>query len=109
MTIIIEYKQNGADDKYDDISGKGEEFTHRRTWDKKYSLQISCCNTLCKSMYTLSEIHAFAEGKETEQIGYVLCNGNETSPKGAKIYRRCANSLRYRFSRVEDTPQYEPE
>ncbi len=110
MKVWVSYKQNGAGERYDDISGSGEEFPRGFVWDGASNPTVKCCNPLCKSSYDFGGLLAnFAQSEQNSMEGYLICNGNESSAKGKRIYRRCANSLRYRLSRVEGTPQSESE
>lgn len=110
MAIRVEYKQNGADENDDIFMPLENGFSHSFLWDGKYGVKVKCCNRLCKGHYFLGlEIDRFVASNLKEATGYLFCGGYETSPKGRKIYRRCFNSLRYRFSRVEDRTQNEQE
>lgn len=110
MAILVEYTQNGANENDDNLMPNENGFSHSFLWDGNYGYKVKCCNCFCKSHYFLGlEIDKFAASNLKETTGYLFCGGFETSPKGRKIYRRCFNSLRYPFSRVEDSSQNEQE
>lgn len=108
MKVMVRYRQNGSGEWHDDILGDGKEFPNSFVWDGTSFPTITCCNQLCKSSYLLGDVlSTFVKGGQDTAEGYLICRGNESSPKGRRVYRRCANSLRYHLSRVEDTPQDE--
>lgn len=61
---------------------------------------LSCSNPLCykggiKIGWTLREM---IRQRETEKEGSGECQGNEASPKGRKIYRKCMNFFKYKIT-----------
>lgn len=45
-----------------------------------------------------SVIRAMVRNKETEREARGLCQGNEGSPKGKKIYRKCYHSFKMKIA-----------
>lgn len=110
MKIRVRYKQNGAGEQSDDILGNGGEFPNGFICDEGSFPTVKCCNPLCKSTYFWGNVlSSFIRSGQESAEGYLFCHGNESSPRGRRVYRRCANSLRYQLSRVVDTPQNESE
>jgi len=60
---------------------------------------INCSNSSCYnggfSIGTI--IREMSYRKETEREGTAICQGNEGSPKGRRIYRKCLNSFEYKI------------
>lgn len=106
MAIKVEYRQNGAGERDGLLMPPVDGFTHSFVWDGDIGKTVKCCNPLCKGSYYLGfEIEKFARGNEPVATCLLVCHGSESSPKGRVVYRNCANTLRYRFRRVEDRPQ----
>ncbi|GAB6036147.1 hypothetical protein JCM15519_07060 [Fundidesulfovibrio butyratiphilus] len=69
--------------------------------DKKYIGEyIRCTNNKCyNGGFQIGWIlrDMVRDGK-TEQEGEIMCRGDEGSPKGRKIYRKCLNRCTYKIS-----------
>jgi hypothetical protein len=60
---------------------------------------IDCHNPLCNGGFQVgSVIRDMVEKRETTREGRVFCFGQETSPKGRRVYGRCKNSFQYKVT-----------
>jgi len=60
---------------------------------------VNCSNPACyNGGFRLGGIiREMVYKKETEREGSAMCQGNEGSPKGRKIYRKCWNDFSYKI------------
>lgn len=67
---------------------------------------INCSNPLCYNggFRVGSDIREMVSKRETQREGSKICQGNEGSPKGRRVYRKCTNYFRYKI-----TVKYKPE
>ena len=58
---------------------------------------IDCTNPLCyNGGFGIGPVvREMVGGRETCREGAAICQGNEGSPKGWRIYRKCINHFRY--------------
>lgn len=55
---------------------------------------IRCSNALCNGGFRIADVFRDMVSKqESHREDALLCGGNETSPKGKRILKRCCNSL----------------
>ena len=61
---------------------------------------INCSNPECYNggFDIGSAIHDMVRARETEREGSELCQGNEGSPKGRRIYKKCQNFFEYKIT-----------
>jgi len=82
-------------------SGVGVYHGHGTSHYNKHNLgeYINCSNSLCYnggfSIGTI--IREMVYKKEQEREGTAICQGNEGSPKGRRIYRKCLNLFTYKI------------
>jgi len=89
---IVEVEESGHG-----VSEWGRERTYRNPGQ-----YINCSNTLCyNGGFSIgSEIRDMVRKRETEREDSALCQGNEGSPKGRRIYRKCMNFFKFKI-RIE--------
>jgi len=77
-------------------SGRGEE-THRYRNPGEY---INCSNPVCYNggFNIGGPIREMVRSRETHREGSALCQGNEGSPKGRRIYGKCMNFFKYQIT-----------
>lgn len=61
---------------------------------------IDCSNPVCyRGGFSVgSVLREMVRNKETEREARGICQGNEASPKGKKIYRKCLNTFKMKIS-----------
>jgi hypothetical protein len=61
---------------------------------------INCQNTLCcKGGFNIGgPIREMVKNKETQREGSAFCQGNEGSPQGRRVYKKCRNFFQYKIS-----------
>lgn len=96
-SIRIAYKESGMGVsvfEQDDAEG----FAHHITNKVYVPEYIRCSNGLCvHGGYRIAEkIREMVNNKETASSGSIICCGNEGSPKGRRIYRKCYNFIKYK-------------
>ncbi len=84
-------------------SGHGiYEWNHKRSYGKHNfpGEYIDFSNPLCyKGGFSIGSIlREMVRNKQTELETLELCQGNEGSPKGRRIYRKCANFFKIKVS-----------
>ncbi len=69
---------------------------YSKTYISEY---VNCSNPMCyNGGFSLgSIIREMVYKKETEREGSTICQGNEGSPKGRRIYRKCLNHFSYKI------------
>ncbi|MGO8835884.1 MAG: hypothetical protein ACLQAH_01245 [Limisphaerales bacterium] len=74
-------------------------------WDKVRTVRnpgqyINCHNKLCYGggFDVGWTIHEMVGKRETERSGSTLCQGNEASAKGRRIYKKCMTFFEYKIS-----------
>ena len=84
-------------------SGRAEE-TSRYTNPGEY---INCSNSLCYNggFNIGSPIREMVRMRKTEKDGNASCQGSEGSPKGRRIYRKCANFFKYKITLKYRSPK----
>jgi len=79
-------------------SGEGiHESSNPRYYDEKVAGQyIDCSNPLCdRGGFSIGKIlHEMVNKKETHNETSASCQGNEGSPEGKRIYRKCFNHFK---------------
>jgi hypothetical protein len=84
-------------------SGHGiSDCDRRSTYKKQYfpGEYIDCSNPLCyNGGFSMGSIlREMVKNKQTELETSKLCQGNEGSPKGRKIYKKCMNFFKIKVS-----------
>lgn len=84
-------------------SGHGiSDWNRKSTYRKKYfpGEYIDCSNPLCyNGGFSIGSILSeMIRNKQTELETSKLCQGNEGSPKGRRIYRKCINFFKIKVS-----------
>jgi len=84
-------------------SGHGvSEWNRKRTYRKQYfpGEYIDCSNPLCyNGGFSIGSIlREMVRNRQTELETSKLCQGNEGSPKGRRIYRKCMNFFKIKVS-----------
>ena len=80
--------------------GTGVRGNYSRSYNKHYlSEYINCSNSLCyNGGFSIgSIIRDMVYKKEIDKEGSEMCQGNEGSPKGRRIYRKCVNIFKYKI------------
>ena len=80
-------------------SGEGvSEWSRKHVYLKEHfpGEYINCSNSLCYNggFSVGSFLRDMVRNKQTDLDGSKLCQGNEGSPKGRRIYRKCLNSFK---------------
>lgn len=84
-TLKIVATESGHEVRYGDN-------TH--TYTGSIGEYINCSNAFCDGGYHIAQlIREMVAKKETHRESTLLCKGNETSPKGHRIYKKCMNGL----------------
>jgi len=100
-SIKIEYTESGVG-AYSHIFNERSEGKYKRCLsDKNYIAEyIRCSNRLCvHGGFCVGEkIRDLVREKETAFEGTIFCCGNEGSPKGRRIYRRCLNNIEVKIT-----------
>ena len=83
-TLKIVATESGHEVRYDDNTS---------TYDR-IGEYINCSNAFCNGGFHIAPlVREMVAKMETHKEGYILCKGNETSPKGRRIYKKCMNGL----------------
>jgi len=91
-------------------TGRGVESRSRsRRYTKEYlpGEFVNCSNPMCYGggfqlgLY----LHGMVSGKKTELEESALCSGNEGSPQGRRVYRKCLNLFRLKIKVTYKDPQ----
>jgi hypothetical protein len=82
--------------------GKGVDSSNRTRTHTKSNLPgefVSCHNPMCYGGGFQLGLYLFSmtSSKKTEFEETTLCVGNEGSPKGGRIYRRCVNTFKIKI------------
>lgn len=87
---IVEVEESG-----DGISGMNRKRTHRNPGQ-----YINCSNNLCYNggFNISSHIYDMVSKRETFREDSAFCQGNEGSPKGRRIYRKCMNFFKFNIT-----------
>ena len=74
-------------------------------WDRKRTYRnpgqyINCNNSLCYNggFDIGSHIYDMVRKRETSREDSAICQGNEGSPKGRRIYRKCLHSFKFNIT-----------
>jgi len=72
---------------------------HPRTY-RNPGQYINCSNELCyNGGFNIGlPISGMVRNRETQREDSALCQGNEGSPKGRRIYKKCSNFFKYKIS-----------
>ncbi|MFA5929281.1 MAG: hypothetical protein WC861_00185 [Candidatus Micrarchaeia archaeon] len=110
---ILEYRETGYG-TYEQYQSEEEK---KRKYDRQVSIKergglLRCSNPSCRrGGYEIDfAISAMTGSKQTEKEGFIVCHGDEGTPKGRKIGRRCVNTIHYKLtltykeSKNEQTP-----
>ena len=91
LTVEVEESESG-------ISDLGKKYTFRK--QDLPCEYIDCRNPLCyKGGFSIGSIlHEMVRTKQTNLETSKVCQGNEGSPKGRKIYRSCMNFFKIKVS-----------
>ena len=98
-TIRVEYTESGVgaySTRY-----KGNEAYQRVLGEKCHiSEYINCSNPLCYNggIHIGQVLREMVYNQETQKEDSKICQGNEGSPKGRKIYRKCYNYFQYKIT-----------
>lgn len=81
-----------------EIEEKGEDvYGSNKYMYKKNNISqfVNCSNSLCYGggINIGRILRQMTENREIQFNGIKFCQGNETSPKGKKIYRKCVNQF----------------
>jgi len=85
----------------DDVTVEVERDGQRQTYQKRYLGEyIDCDKPLCyRGGFSIGEVlREMVRERSTERQGGALCRGNEGSPKGRRVYRKCVMYFRYKVS-----------
>lgn len=81
-------------------SGEGIYQGQRKSHYSSYNLAeyINCSNSACyNGGFSIGAvIREMVYKRETDKEGEAICQGNEGSPKGRRIYRKCLNNFSYK-------------
>lgn len=102
-TVNVEYEIK----RYGQGAGSGK----RGANEKSLGEYINCTNSVCyNGGYRIGdEIRSMVRENLTEKDFSGICQGNEASPKGKKVYRHCGNFFqgKIRIEYKTDTPTAE--
>jgi hypothetical protein len=91
--IVIEVEETG-----DSVDSENR---HRRYTTKYLPGEfINCSNPMCYGggFHLGSYLHSMVSEQKTELEESTLCRGNEGSPKGRRIYRKCLNLFKVKIN-----------
>ncbi len=100
--ISIEFNQRG-------YGVYNEESKRRITDSRDIGEYLNCNNSSCQrgGFAIGQEIREMVRSKETEREKLLICEGDEGSPKGRKIGRRCINHINVKIKIKYKKPQNE--
>lgn len=83
--------------------GKGvDSYNRRRRYTKQYlpGEFVNCSNPVCFAggFHLGSHLHKMVSESKTELEDSELCRGNEGSPKGRRMYRKCVNTFKFKIT-----------
>lgn len=99
-TIRLEYSEKGVVPQYYHRLNAEGEYAWCRTDKNAIGEFINCSNPLCYNggINVGHVIREMVKNREETKEGSAICQGNEGSPKGRRIYRSCLNYFKYKIT-----------